>query len=210
MTTTRMKHALVCAAQLLRKTCETYCNVYSSERRMQPWSEHELVISHPPVHRAYLSSFRDAFWIETSQKTRLVRDFFKREWDSLSLKAAPLPWKVTMQPNILVATKSDAPTSPDIAPVTKSGARLSPKLYLFFILSLSLSDSLFLVFFLYVSFALYVFSFCNFLFLWFCESVTLCVVTIPVSFFLCVIFSFRYFFLRAFLWDILCVTFSSC
>ena len=39
-------------------------------RMIRPWSEHEIVISHPPVRRGYFSRFGDAFCIENYNISR--------------------------------------------------------------------------------------------------------------------------------------------
>lgn len=171
--TKRMKRPRLCAGQLWRKTREMYWNVYSSEQRMQPWSEHELAIS-----ELTCPAWETQFSIKTSQKTHLERDF-KWEWDSLSFKAAPLPWKVTLQANLFVATKSDTPTPPDIAPVTKT-LFISIYIYILFFFSLSFSISLWLFLSFFLSFCKFccvwlffrlhplsvILCFCDFLFVW--------------------------------------------
>ena len=72
-----------------------------------PWPNHELVISHPPVRRAYLSRFGDAFL----------------HW---KLKHVVLRVSTQISPNTAPATKSDTPTSPNTAPATKSNTPTSP------------------------------------------------------------------------------------
>ena len=111
-------------------------------------------------------------------KTHLVRDFFKREWDSLSLKAAPLPWKVTMQPNILVATKSDAH---QISRLSLKVALDYHQSFIYFIslwLSLSCVFSLCELCFICLFFLLHPLSvilcFCDSLFVWLSVCLTFC------------------------------------
>ena len=102
---------------------------------IRPWSEHELVISHPPVRRGYFSHFGDAFCIENYN---ISRSGYLLKFHRI----LRLPRKVTLQPhqmlllprkmmriidcrriwNVIYNAQSNRhhpPTSPNTAPATQ-------------------------------------------------------------------------------------------
>ena len=78
------------ALQNLRKFVENSWSVNSNARPIRPWSDHELVISHPPVRRGYFWRFGDAFCIENYNISR--SGYLPRFHQILCL-----PRKVTLQ-----------------------------------------------------------------------------------------------------------------
>ena len=103
---------------------------------IRPWSEHELVISHPPVRRGYFSRFGDAFCIENYN---ISRSGYLLKFHRI----LRLPRKVTLQPhqmlllprkmmriidcrriwNVIYNAQSNRhrpPTSPNTAPATQN------------------------------------------------------------------------------------------
>ena len=95
----------ICRKQLKRQfQCATDPNPIRTR------SDHELVISHPPVRPGYFSRFGDAFCIENYNISR----------------SGYLP-RFKFSKNTVPATKSDTPTSPNAAPATKSDTPTSPK-----------------------------------------------------------------------------------
>ena len=58
------------AIQNLTEICRKQLKRHLQWRTIRAWSEHELVISHPPVRRGYFSRFGDAFCIENYKVSR--------------------------------------------------------------------------------------------------------------------------------------------
>ena len=107
---------------------------------IRPWSDHELVISHPPVRRGYFSRFGDAFCIENYNISR--SGYLPRFHRILRL-----PQKVTLQDHQILrlprkmilmidirdiwnviynarSNKHHPPTSPNTAPATEKESHL--------------------------------------------------------------------------------------
>ena len=89
---------------------------------IRPWSDHELVISHPPVRRGYFWRFGDAFCIENYNISR--SGYLPRFHQILRL-----PQKVTLMSdvrhiwNVIYNARSNRthpPTSPNTAPATQN------------------------------------------------------------------------------------------
>ena len=112
--------------------CHLQCGDDSSVIR--PWSEHELVISHPPVRRGYFSRFGDAYCIENYN---ISRSGYLLKFHRI----LHLPQKVTLQDHQILrlprkmilmidirdiwnviynarSNKHHPPTSPNTAPAT--------------------------------------------------------------------------------------------
>ena len=86
---------------------------------IRPWSDHELVISHPPVRRGYLSSFGDRFCIENYN---IWRPSYLPKFHQM----LHLPRKVTLQHHQMlrlprkVTFLQTHQIHPDIAPATQN------------------------------------------------------------------------------------------
>ena len=129
---------LTCHAKLHSKIREKFAEnswrVNSNAGTIRTWSDHELVISHPPVRRGYFSRFGDAFCIENYN---ILRSGYLSKFH----KILRLPRKVTlrhhqilrlprkMMPiidcrdicNVIYNARSNRhypPTSPNAAPAT--------------------------------------------------------------------------------------------
>ena len=94
-----------CTPKSKRNLPKTVEGVIYNARPIRPWSDHELVISHPPVRRSYFSRFRDAFCIE---KYNLSRSGY-----------LPILHQICA-----CHEKSGLPRSPNAAPATKK--KLAP------------------------------------------------------------------------------------
>ena len=64
------KSALQNLSEILRERLKRQFQCAADSTMIRPWSEHELVISHPPVRRGYFSRFGDAFCIENYNISR--------------------------------------------------------------------------------------------------------------------------------------------
>ena len=115
------KIALQNQRKICRKQLKRQFQCGNDSSMIRAWSEHELVISHPPVRRGYFSRFGDAFCIENYNISRFgYLPKFHR--------ILRLPQKVTLQdPQMLrqpqKMTLQDhqvTPRSPNTAPATKS------------------------------------------------------------------------------------------
>ena len=103
---------------------------------IRTWSEHELVISHPPVRRGYFSRFGDAFCIENcnisrsgylSKFHRILR--LPRKLTLQDHQILRLPRKMTLMIDVrhtwhviynARSNRSHPPTSPNAAPATQN------------------------------------------------------------------------------------------
>ena len=102
---------------------------------IRPWSEHELVISHPPVRRGYFSRFGDAFCIENYNISRsgYLLKFHRilrlpRKLTLQDHQILRLPRKMTLMIDVrhtwhviynARSNRSHPPTSPNAAPATQ-------------------------------------------------------------------------------------------
>ena len=64
------KSALENLSEILRERLKRQFQCAADSTMIRTWSEHELVISHPPVRRGYFSRFGDAFCIENYNISR--------------------------------------------------------------------------------------------------------------------------------------------
>ena len=106
-------------SKIKEKCDENSWSVKSNAGTIRAWSEHEseheLVISHPPVRRGYFSRFGDCilYW--------KLQHFALRLSTQISPNTAPATKSDTPTlPNAAPATKSDTPTSPNTAPATQN------------------------------------------------------------------------------------------
>ena len=76
--------------EIVRKQLQCHLQCATDSTMIRAWSEHELVISHPPVRRAYFSLSRDAFCIENY---RISRSGYLPRFHQI----LPLPRKVTLR-----------------------------------------------------------------------------------------------------------------
>ena len=126
------KSALQNLSEILRERL----NYDQDPNMIRPWSEHELVISHPPVRRGYFSRFGDAFCIENYNISR--SGYLPRFHRILRLpqkvtlqdhQMLRLPRKMTLMIdlrhiwNVIYNAQSNRhhpPTSPNTAPATQN------------------------------------------------------------------------------------------
>ena len=134
------KSALQNLSEILRKRLKRQFQCGDDSSMIRTWSEHEseheLVISHPPVRRAYFSRFGDAFCIENynisrsgylskfHQILRLPRKVTLQDHQILRL-----PRKMTLMIDVrhtwhviynARSNRSHPPTSPNAAPATQN------------------------------------------------------------------------------------------
>ena len=98
------KSALQNLSEILRERLKRQFQCAADSTMIRAWSEHELVISHPPVRRGYFSRFGDAFCIENYNISR--SGYLPRFHRILRLpqkvtlqdhQMLRLPWKVPLQ-----------------------------------------------------------------------------------------------------------------
>ena len=129
------KSALQNLSKILRERLKRQFQCAADSTMIRTWSEHELVISHPPVRRGYFSRFGDAFCIENYN---ISRSGYLLKFHRI----LRLPRKVTLQPhqmlllprkrmriidcrriwNVIYNAQSNRhhpPTSPNTAPATQ-------------------------------------------------------------------------------------------
>ena len=73
-----------------RKQLKRHLQCVADSSMIRPWSDHELVISHPPVRRGYFSRFGDVFCIENYN---ISRSGYLPKFDRI----LRMPRKVTLQ-----------------------------------------------------------------------------------------------------------------
>ena len=76
--------------EIVRKQLKCHLQCAADSSMIRPWSDHELVISHPPVRRGYFSHFGDAFCIENYN---ILRSGYLPRFHRI----LRLPRKVTLQ-----------------------------------------------------------------------------------------------------------------
>ena len=115
----------ICRKQLKRQfQCSTDPNTIRTR------SDHELVISHPPVRRGYFSRFGDAFCIENYN---ISRSGYLSKFHQI----LRLPRKVTLRHHQMLRLprkKGDTPTSPNAAPATNWDLKLEGSVTLLLLL----------------------------------------------------------------------------
>ena len=130
------KRALQNLSEILRERLKRQFQCAADSTMIRTWSDHELVISHPPVRRGYFSRFGDAFYIENCnisrsgylskfhQILRLPRKLTLQDHQILRL-----PRKMTLMIDVrhtwhviynARSNRSHPPTSPNAAPATQN------------------------------------------------------------------------------------------
>ena len=130
------KSALQNQSEILRERLKRQFQCAANSTMIRTWSEHELVISHPPVRRGYFSRFGDAFCIENYNISR--SGYLPRFHRILRLpqkvtlqdhQMLRLPRKMTLMIdlrhiwNVIYNAQSNRhhpPTSPNAAPATQN------------------------------------------------------------------------------------------
>ena len=130
------KSALQNLSEILRERLKRQFQCAADSTMIRTWSDHELVISHPPVRRGYFSRFGDAFCIENYN---ISRSGYLLKFHRI----LRLPQKVTLQDhqmlrlprkmmriidcrricNVICNARSNRhrpPTSPNTAPATQN------------------------------------------------------------------------------------------
>ena len=130
------KSALQNLSEILRERLKRQFQCAADSTMIRTWSDHELVISHPPVRRGYFSRFGDAFCIENYN---ISRSGYLLKFHRI----LRLPQKVTLQDhqmlrlprkmmriidcrricNVIYNARSNRhrpPTSPNTAPATQN------------------------------------------------------------------------------------------
>ena len=130
------KSALQNLSEILRERMKRQFQCAADSTMIRTWSDHELVISHPPVRRGYFSRFGDAFCIENYN---ISRSGYLLKFHRI----LRLPQKVTLQDhqmlrlprkmmriidcrricNVIYNARSNRhrpPTSPNTAPATQN------------------------------------------------------------------------------------------
>ena len=132
------KSALQNLSEILQERLKRQFQCAADSSMIRAWSDHELVISHPPVRRGYFSRFGDAFCIENYN---ISRSGYLLKFHRI----LRLPQKVTLQDHQMLrlprkmilmidirdiwnviynarSNKHHPPTSPNAAPATKNDA----------------------------------------------------------------------------------------
>ena len=130
------KSALQNLSEILRERLKRQFQCAADSTTIRPWSDHELVISHPPVRRGYFSRFGDAFCIENYNISR--SGYLSKFHQTLCLprkvtlphhQVLRLPRKMTLMIdlrhiwNVIYNARSNRhhpPTSPNTAPATQN------------------------------------------------------------------------------------------
>ena len=132
------KSALQNLSEILRERLKRQFQCTADSPMIRAWSDHELVISHPPVRRGYFSRFGDAFCIENYN---ISRSGYLLKFHRI----LRLPQKVTLQDHQMLrlprkmilmidirdiwnviynarSNKHHPATSPNTAPATQNGS----------------------------------------------------------------------------------------